>query len=168
MHAISLLLSFVVFSIIPNFVFAVPEPAADKESDHDHDKQKCLSDYESRDIIERYINNFEAINEASINRTFTEDFTYESDSTNFLLRSIVSKIRSTSNIPGNVCLIAFFIARDTDSQLPQRPYHYSARRSSYWPCFHSGCQPIHSHVRYHRLKISLPWRPHTALSRWWN
>lgn len=77
--------------IISNLASAIPEPAANKDPDHYHDKQKCLSDHESRDIIERYISNFETIDEASVNRTFTEDFTYESDSTNFLLYSNVSQ-----------------------------------------------------------------------------
>jgi hypothetical protein len=90
MHTLSLLVSFMVVFIIPNLVSAIPEPTADKNPDHYHDKQKCLNDHESRDIIERYISNFETIDEASVIETFTEDFKYESDSTNFLLRSNVS------------------------------------------------------------------------------
>jgi hypothetical protein len=91
MHALSLLLSFTVVSIIPSLVSALPEPAANNESDHYHDKQKCLSDHDSRDIIERYITKSEVIDEASINRTFTEDYTYESDSASFFQRLDVSK-----------------------------------------------------------------------------
>lgn len=91
MHTLSLLASFMVVCIIPSLVSAIPEAAADKDPDHYHDKQKCLSDHESRDIIERYISNFETLDEASVNRTFTEDFKYESDSTNFLLYSMVSQ-----------------------------------------------------------------------------
>lgn len=91
MHALSLLLSFMVVSIIPSLVSAVPEPAANKESGHDHDKQKCLSDHESRDIIERYIARPAVVDEASVNKTFTEDYTYESDSANFFRRLDVSK-----------------------------------------------------------------------------
>ncbi|KAH7396478.1 hypothetical protein DE146DRAFT_763406 [Phaeosphaeria sp. MPI-PUGE-AT-0046c] len=87
MHTLSHLVSFMVLCTILSLVSAIPEPAAIKESDQYHDKQKCLSDHESRDIIERYISNFETIDEASVNSTFTEDFMYESDSTNFLLRS---------------------------------------------------------------------------------
>jgi hypothetical protein len=89
MHILSHLVSFMVVCIISSLVSAIPEPLASKDSDHYHDKQKCLSDHESRDIIERYISTFETIDEASATRTFTEDFTYESDSTNFLLRSNV-------------------------------------------------------------------------------
>jgi hypothetical protein len=91
MHTLSLVVSFMVVCTIPSLVSAFPEPAAHTDPGHYHDKQKCLSDHESRDIIERYISNFEALDEASVNRTFTEDFTYESDSTNFLLRSNVSQ-----------------------------------------------------------------------------
>lgn len=90
MHALSLLIYFMVVCIIPSFVSAIPKPVS-KDSDHYHDRQKCLSDHESRDIIERYISNFETLNEASVNITFTENFTYESDSTNFLLYSNVSQ-----------------------------------------------------------------------------
>jgi hypothetical protein len=91
MHALSLLLSFMVVSIIPSLVSAVSEPAANKESGHDHDKQKCLSDHESRDIIERYIARPAVVDEASVNNTFTEDYTYESDSASFFQRLDVSK-----------------------------------------------------------------------------
>ncbi|KAF2822683.1 hypothetical protein CC86DRAFT_410266 [Ophiobolus disseminans] len=85
MHFLSLLASFLVVGIIPSLSSAFPEPIANPTPDRSHDKQKCLSHHESRDIIERYINNFEVLDEASVNRTFTEDFQYESDSTNFIL-----------------------------------------------------------------------------------
>jgi hypothetical protein len=79
-----------VICIIPSLVSTSPEPAVNNNKDHYYDKKKCPSAHESRDIIERYISNFEALDEASINRTFTEYFTYESDSTNFLIYSNVS------------------------------------------------------------------------------
>jgi hypothetical protein len=104
MHILSRLVSFMLVCIIPSPVSAIPEPLASKDSDHYHDKQKCLSDSESRDIIKRYISTFETIDEASAMRTFTEDFTYESDSTNFLLRSNVSQNRAVSpNVLRTVC-----------------------------------------------------------------
>jgi hypothetical protein len=86
MHALSLLASVMVANIIPQLTYALPEPFADKDSDHHYPTQKCLGDHESRDILQRYVNTFEVLDEAVVNQTFTEHFKYESDSTSFFLQ----------------------------------------------------------------------------------
>lgn len=88
MHAL-LLVSVLLANILPTIASTLPEPIAHKGSYGYHDGQKCLSDSESRDILARYTGNFEVLNEASVNETFTEDFVYESDSTSFFLRKDV-------------------------------------------------------------------------------
>jgi hypothetical protein len=91
MHVLSLLASLLATSILTS---ASPSPFPFPGKDHH--KEKCLSDHEARDILQRYKNTFEtaAADEASVTATYTEDFVYESDSTSFFLMKEVSSTHS--------------------------------------------------------------------------
>ncbi|KAJ8115809.1 hypothetical protein OPT61_g2630 [Boeremia exigua] len=86
MHTLSFLVFAIIFSILPRLTLGSSHYDTGKNPDRYHHSRSCVGDRESRDIIERYVSNFETINEASVNATFAEDFTYESDSTSFFMR----------------------------------------------------------------------------------
>jgi hypothetical protein len=89
MHVVHYLLV-LLLPLLPTTISALPDPYPNDLNKRHGDWQHCLSDDEAHDLIVRYYSNFEVLDEASVIATFTEDFTYESDSTSFFFQLDVS------------------------------------------------------------------------------